>query len=789
ELFQPVNRLRKDYGIQITHAMSADINGHNWPLGDVLLAAGIKTTSMAINCDFGGAPFTRPNLFNWQTPGGGLLPALNGWHYGTGTWVGIPDDAEQLLKNIPVIEQKLTEAGWQFPFAIMQVMAQGGDNRSADIHYSDFIRKWNEKGQRPRLRMITWREFWAQVQPHFAELPVHAGDWTDYWNFGSCSSARETAVARTSRARLRSADALHGWLEGMGVGRAGDESGADYPGRDPKIILSTAGEYHKQAWKSLETWHEHTWGWFGHVGDPEHEDAASQWNHKAHTAYQTRSLSQLLARDGAAELSIRIANGEDDAIVLFNPLPWERTVYGKVPGPIINRDTARACPDDPSSSRHTQEQNIGVPGRMEAVTVPAAGYTVVDKSKIHPIEHQESHSEGAVVEDALRRIVFDRERGGIISWFDKTLNREMVDQTSEWRFGSVVHEEVASREDYYPRVRLNGPIYWDFALHKRAWHPDWRANRGSHVKLLSHKVYHTPVAIEVVQIVEVAGLANAATLKFIMPHHTGTVELQAHWMMGHVQHPESTYIAMPFAVTDATARYDVGAQAIEIDKQQLPGSCRDYFNLQNWVDFSNDGYGVTIATPENPLAQFGDFHFAHDQRELHLERAMFLGWITNNYWGTNFRGYQPGRVTARYVVQPHADGFNETAAHRFGMETAMPCIIQTSKESKRPQTTLPPVGTLLNLPAQPVLTLHAMPSSWANPQSEDGILLRMVNASDTPQTAAIGSGLLKIESAELCDIFGNATGNLAVKDGTVNIEMLPRGIVVVRLVVSKISGK
>ena len=68
-------RLRKDYGLRITHAMSADINGHNWPLADVLLAAGIQTTSMAINEDFGGAPFTRPNVFRWQAPSGALLPA------------------------------------------------------------------------------------------------------------------------------------------------------------------------------------------------------------------------------------------------------------------------------------------------------------------------------------------------------------------------------------------------------------------------------------------------------------------------------------------------------------------------------------------------------------------------------------------------------------------------------------------------------------------------------------------------------------------------------------------
>jgi alpha-mannosidase len=783
EMLQPLARLRRDYGLRITHAMNADINGHNWPVADVLLAAGVETASMAINEDFGGAPFTRPNVFRWQAPSGGLLPVLNGWHYGTGTWVGIPDDPEKVARTIPLIEAKLATAGWPFPFALMQVMANGGDNRGADLHYADFIRAWNARGLRPRLRLITWREFWAAVGAQRDSLPIHAGDWTDYWNFGAGSSAREVAIARHSRARLRTADTLHAWLEGLGVGREADISGADYPGRDPRLLLATAAGYRAQAWEALETWHEHTWGWFGHVGDPEHEDAATQWNHKAHTAYLARSFSRLLARDGAAELGIRIAHGPDDALVLFNPLPWPRTVWGPVPAPIMDFTVGRGSGDDPSASRHGQDQNLGTPSHLEPITVPAAGYTTVPTARVHPTTVPATHCEGAVVEDALRRVVFDRKHGGILSWVEKSLDCELVDATVPWRFGSVIHETVADR-DGWARLKLNGPMHWNFEGHARAWHPEWRAERGSHVRLLTHKLFRTPVATEVEQTVEVAGLPSPVTLRFILPQHEGTLEVQAHWNLGLVQHPEATYLALPFQVPGAVAHLDVGAQTIEPGRQQLAGSCRDYFNVQQWVDFSGDAFGVTIATPENPLAQLGDFHFAHDQRDFTLERALFLGWISNNYWGTNFRGYQPGRVTARYVVRPHAGGFDETAAHRWGLEAAMPCVMQSCIESPRPHTPLPACGTLLKLPAPPVLPLHMLPASWANPGAPDGILLRLVNASDAPQTARIGSGLLQISAAERCDVFGAVIEELSIEAGAIAVAMPPRGLAVVRLRVS-----
>ncbi len=777
EMLQPLEHLRRDYGMRITHAMSADINGHNWTLPDVLLDAGIGTTSMAINTDFGGAPFVRPNLFRWQAPSGRTIPVLNNWCYPVAGWCGIPHAPEQLEAHVPRIEAALDRAGWPFPFVLMQAMAYGGDNSTADIHYADFVRHWNERGgERPRLRMVTWREFWDAVRPRINDMPVHAGDWTDFWNFGSLCSARETAVARRARSRLRTADLLHACLDGLGIGREDDTSGADHPGRDPRELLRTAPEYRRQAWHSLEVWHEHTWGAWS-ATQPELENSSSVWHHKAKLAWQSHSLSLLLARDGAAELAIRTTRDPGDTVLLFNPLPWARTAWGDcIPAACAsNPDEVHSRSADSSATRHGQDVTVRPPWRLEPVTVPACGYTAVAKPLLHetPWPWDRQGTDTAVIEDAHRKIVFDTEKGGIASWFDKALGRELVDAKSPWRFGGVVHEEVADHT-WDSRRRLNGPAIYEFGQDGRFWHSDWRANRRTHAKVISHTVFDWPEAVEVEQVVEVPGLVSPATLAFILPKHTGTLEVRGQWNMGLVTHPESTYLSLPFSIPEATVRYDVGFQSVEPERQQIPETCRDYFHLQNWVEFANAEFGVTLATPENPLAQFGDFHFAHDQRHVVLERALFLGWITSNYWCTNFPGYQPGQVTARYVLRPHAGGFDEAAAHHFGLEAAMPCIPQNAREVLRPATPLPRSGSLLVLPEPPVLTQHVLPSAWSGAGEAGDILLRLVNASDAPQAAAIKSGILVLETAARCDMFGRVLAALPVTGEGVRMELAPR---------------
>jgi alpha-mannosidase len=219
-----------------------------------------------------------------------------------------------------------------------------------------------------------------------------------------------------------------------------------------------------------------------------------------------------------------------------------------------------------------------------------------------------------------------------------------------------------------------------------------------------------------------------------------------------------------------------------VGSDQLPGVCLDYFTVQGWVDLSNGELGVSVAMPENPMVQLGDFHFAHNQAECSLERPMLLGWVTNNYWETNFRAHQPGRVQARYRIKPYRGSFNELQAHRFGLEAAYPQpLLQHLGEPERNPPLLPETGALLRLsgngsPESSVLPLHIKAA-----ERQPGVILRLFNASDQDQPAEIGSGLLRILRAQWSDLLEKPQGSIEVQNGTVRLNVPARRVTSVLL--------
>ncbi len=177
------------------------------------------------------------------------------------------------------------------------------------------------------------------------------------------------------------------------------------------------------------------------------------------------------------------------------------------------------------------------------------------------------------------------------------------------------------------------------------------------------------------------------------------------------------------------------------------------------------------------MIQLGDFHFGHYQMDFQLGKAMLLGWVTNNYWETNFRANQPGKVVARYRIQPSAGDFDEGRAHRLGLEAANAApLIQHMGEIPAEPTTLPASGSLLKLPGAPVLPLHVKEAN-----DHAGVIVRLLNASDQPQTATIGSALLTIKSAQQCDLLENPLGDLMVENGSVSLEIAARRVAEVYL--------
>jgi alpha-mannosidase len=781
ESLRPVQRLRRDYGLDIRYAMNCDINGQNWTLADILLDAGIEGFSMAINHHFGGPPHPRPNVFLWQAPSGRALPAHNGWQYSKANDFGLADEADDVfLEWLPKIESYLAEIGYPLPFIILQGYHPYGDNGSAWGAFAEFAQHWNQSGCAPRLATATPRVFWERVKDYHADLATLPGDWTDYWNFGCISSARETTIARTTRSRLYRADALFATLnalppniKGQGIGEKG-------------WAERTFPLYRGAAWEALNLYGEHTWGADTASNEPQLEDSLAMDNHKKNLAYTARSLSLLLERDTLADFSHFIPRNDPTDLLIFNPLPWERTICGAIPKNVL---IPRGLSDDPTASRHfigrmaqptdfwTGRAETGFHGGMgwmlSPTTVPAFGYAVVGWESLASMA-EAAESDDAIIESQRYRIMFDTQVGGIISLFDKQLNHEWVDSSAGYRLHGFVHEEVADHEASEPRKLLCTVNWMADTATQRGWRPDWQANRSTPARVLLHKTYRLPFATIVEQILEHTLIGKIYQRVFI-PDHGDPIEFQSEWQMGNTIHPEATYLLFPLNIPNAQARFDIGGVSVRPHLDQLPGVCRDYFTVQGWVDFNNGERGVTIATPENPLVQLGNFHFAHNQSDVTLERAMLLGWVTNNYWETNFPGAQPGVVTARYAILPHAGAFDEARAHRFAaeFEHARP-VIQHLGEPGAPQL-LPASGTLINLPQPPVLAL----SLRATP--DGSALLILFNASDNLQTAIVSSGLVHFQTAYRCDLFGNHLEALWVNQGAVEVSMTPRQTITIEL--------
>jgi alpha-mannosidase len=269
EGLRPVRCLR-ERGADVRHAMNCDVNGQNWPLADALMDAGVEALSMAINDHFGGSPFDRPHVFRWVAPSGRELLALDGFHYGFGDRLGIGRDAEELAeRSLPRLADHLDAVGYPLEVLPVQTFHPFGDN-APPADFGDFVREWNDRedvadGELPRIRLATPADFWSVVDEHRDALPTHRGDWTDFWNFGADSSARETAVNRESRRRLHTADALEAVLGAIGA-PAGN--------RDP--ARRAAPETRERAWWKLLFYDEHTWGANTAVRGPELEDTRSQ---------------------------------------------------------------------------------------------------------------------------------------------------------------------------------------------------------------------------------------------------------------------------------------------------------------------------------------------------------------------------------------------------------------------------------------------------------------------------------------------------------------------------------
>jgi hypothetical protein len=163
---------------------------------------------------------------------------------------------------------------------------------------------------------------------------------------------------------------------------------------------------------------------------------------------------------------------------------------------------------------------------------------------------------------------------------------------------------------------------------------------------------------------------------------------------------EAVHFAFPFNVPNGEIRMDLPWAVVQPEKDQIPGSCKNWFTVQRFVDISNGDKGVTWSPIDTPLVEVGGITATLIgsqtnpdawQKTVEPSQALY-SWAMNNYWHTNYRAYQEGLTTFRYAVRPHG-AYSAGDAQRFGIECSVPLTVAPAADRDPVVAPLPKLDT------------------------------------------------------------------------------------------------
>ncbi|QFP75291.1 hypothetical protein DAAJ005_01715 (plasmid) [Deinococcus sp. AJ005] len=585
------------------------------------------------------------------------------------------------------------------------------------------MQRWNESGQPVRLRLCTLTQYFDRLRQEALDtLPTLSGDWTDWWNFGSGSTARETRLQMQGQRDLQVARQLQGW------------SASPDPG------LGRAAQLAQEAGDALSLYAEHTWG----AATPSSDETAIQLSHKLNYAYEGATLARSLKRDALLKLARQLPS-DGPSLLVYNANPFPVSAMLRVP-----ENLERYAPDLPHLAQRFDVEWNGRRGKERWVgplELPGLGHLSVPLKQLAASSEDLTQTEHTLGNGQVTA-TFDPQAGGLTSLLCQ--GREFV-RAGE-RLGQVVLEWPTEGR----RNAIFGPPQWEeFDMHA-AWHHGWEAGRES-ATVLGSQGQTVPGAAVYEQQLQLANGESASVRYWLHPHETA-LHIRVILNLQPDVTPRATYLHLPLALSDAArTHFETAGAAVEFDREQLPGSSRHYVTTLDWLRMQDGEAGVTVATPDAPLWQIGGYTFGRFAGEKAAPyRATLNAWLTNNYWDTNFMADQAGELRFEFTLELHAAENLVNSAKRALKHVYKP-EIQPFDSAESGEL----AAQLLDLDPDGVRVVGAELDG-----AKHTLTLSLLNLTAERRTVRIGHGHLKVRGAVLTTLAGEviaSTGSQALE--------------------------
>jgi hypothetical protein len=315
--------------------------------------------------------------------------------------------------------------------------------------------------------------------------------------------------------------------------------------------------------------------------------------------------------------------------------------------------------------------------RFWAANVPSLGYKVYRLGRGRPQHASASQSaQNNVVENRFYRLTLDPTRAAIKSLYDKDLGRELVDPASPFLLDEYLFVSGGGTETGRGRgaedSQLLHPFPWlppaDLTLHhaelgtlKRIEKTPW----GQTIRLTASAL-HTP-RIET---------------EILLPDDEKRIELHNVIQVDFLYAKQASYFAFPWAMSNATFRYDIPNGFVDPAKDLLEGGCNDWFSVQHLVNVGDASASISVAVVDAPLVCLGDICRGRWLPQFTNSSATVFSYALNNYWSPKWAGKKGGELRYRYVLTSGCQ-FDSAQAARWGREARFPLEVAALKSSDK----------------------------------------------------------------------------------------------------------
>jgi len=677
ELMGCAKRFEKQYGIKIDSAMQTDVPGYTWGFVTALAQNGVKYMSVGPNggwrvghvFEWGDKPFY------WVSPSGKekilFWMAGKGYAQFHGCPIGHRIERGRIFRYLNELAEK------QYPYDMVQLRYNiGADNGPPNPALPDFVKEWNEKYVYPKLIIAKNSEMMKELEKRYAsQIPVVKGDFTPHWEDGAASTSADIALNRRTCEKIVQAQTLWAMLN------SGPYQAEEFD----------------QAWTKLIMYDEHTWGAWCSTEKPDDPFTIQQANYKQKFALDGERMTNDLMEKALAGVR---ENGSN-TIDVYNTFSQTRTELVVLSAEM---STAGDVVKDGKGKKVRSQRLASGELAFVAKKVPAFG------SKRYTIEQGENKTTGSAraagltLSNKLVSLEIDAQSGAIRSLRHKSIKADLVDSSKG--------------------VGLNDYLYI------LGTEPD----KG-------HNLVAGPVQVVIedagplvagVSIESLAPGCRKLTRKIRIVDGSDQIELINIVDKLRETAPEGVYFTYPMNVPGGKCTIDIPWASMQPEKDQLKGANRNFYCVQRWVDISNDDYGINWVTVDAPILQFDPIVLASkseikDWRTKIEPGQTFYSWVMNNHWETNYKAYQEGVCTFKYVLRPHKGAFDEVAAQELGRSIHQPLIAVATNASQ------PVIKGMLEMDDDDGVVVSSVRPS----RQGKAIMVRLFNTSDKQQEVSL----------------------------------------------------